>query len=203
MHSDFWLSWSLAIILLAITSCATSPEAKFYMLNAIGRDTLSTSAANSEHNVAVKVGPVYIPDTLNQSQIVTRSGSNMLVLDEFNRWGGDFQDDIQRIMGENISILLPTNRVILYQDVSFLPAVFQVLVNIREFDGELGGMVTLNADWVLVHHPRKEKVLTARKSILQESTDGADYQAYVAAQSRLLAKLSQEIANEIRVQLGK
>jgi hypothetical protein len=42
----------------------------------------------------------------------------------------------------------------------------------------------------------------AKKSVLQESADGSDYQAYVAAQSRLLAKLCQEITDEIRRQLN-
>ena len=43
----------------------------------------------------------------------------MLVLDEFNRWGGDVQDDFQMTLGENISILLPTDHVILDQDITF------------------------------------------------------------------------------------
>jgi hypothetical protein len=50
---------------------------------------------------------------------------------------------------ENISILLPTDQVILSQEIVLLPIDYQVLVNIREFDGTLGGMVNLNADWTV------------------------------------------------------
>ena len=128
----------------------------------------------------------------------------MLILDEFNRWGGDFQSNIQRIIGENISILLPTDQVILSSEVSLVSADFQVVINVREFDGQLGGHVTLNADWTVTHKGKdKEKPVLAKKSVLQESTNGSDYQAYVAAQSRLLAKLSQEITDKIRRQLNK
>jgi hypothetical protein len=61
-------------------------------------------------------------------QIVSRSGENSLIVDEFNRWGGDFQSDIQRVIGENISILLPTDQVILSQEIVLLPIDYQVLV---------------------------------------------------------------------------
>ena len=196
------LSSSLVAIALAIAGCGSSPSAKFYILNTVDRNVSTSAAPIKDHSVAVKVGPVSIPDTLDHSQIVTRSGENMLILDEFNRWGGDFQSDIQRIIGENISILLPTDRVILSSEVSLVSADFQVVINVREFDGKLGGIVTLNADWT-VTHKGKEKTVMAKKSVLQENADGTDYQAYVAAQSRLLAKLSQEITDEIRNQLNK
>ncbi len=49
----------------------------------------------------------------------------------------------------------------------------------------------------------KEQNRDDKKSVFKENTEGADYQAYVAAQSRLLGKLSQEITDEIRRQLLK
>jgi len=201
VKNHFILSWVVVAIALGLVGCASSPDAKFYTLNTIERNVVSKPLLKIEgRSIAVKVGPVTIPDTLDQSQIVTRSGSNMLVLDEFNRWGGDFQNDFQRLLGENISILLPTDRIILSQDVTLLPVDFQVIVNIREFDGQLGGTVTLNADWTVARQ-EKEKTVVAKKSVLQEKTDRADYEAYVAAQSRLLARLSREIADEIRRQM--
>ena len=200
MNKHAILSWVLVAITLAIGGCGSSPVAKLYILNAIDRDISVPAVTTADRSIAVKVGPVSIPDSLDQSQIVTRSGSNMLVVDEFNRWGGDFQNDFQRILGENISIMLPTDHVILNQEITLLPVDFQVIVNIREFYGKLGGIVILNADWTVVRQG-KEKTVMAKKSVLQENTDGADYQAYVATQSRLLTKLSQEITDEIRRQL--
>ena len=202
MNKTAILSWAIVAITFDIAGCGTSPDAKFYILNAIDRDIAKPAVTMGDHSVVVKVGPVTIPDTLDQSQIVTRSGSNILVLDEFNRWGSDLQSDFQRILGENISILLPTDHVILNQEITPLPVDFQVIVNVREFDGTLGGIVTLNADWSVIRQGKEKKVM-AKKSVLQENAHGVEYQAYVAAQSRLLAKLSQEITGEIRRQLGK
>ena len=196
------LSLPLIAVTMIFAGCGSSPDAKFYILNTLDRNTSKPIAAMQNQNVVVKVGPVSIPDMLDQPQIVSRAGTNMLIVDEYNRWSGDFQSDIQRIIGENISILLPTNQVTLNREIVLLPVDFQVIVNIREFDGSLGGGVTLNADWTVARKGKNQSVM-AKKSVLQENTDGADYQAYVAAQSRLLEKLSQEIADEIRKQLSQ
>ena len=202
MHNRRILSLSLITATMLFAGCGSSPNAKIYILDAMDRDSSISATALEGQSVAVKVGPVSITDVLDQSQIVSRSGDNTLIVDEFNRWGGDFQGDVQRVIGENISILLPTEQVSLSQEIILHPIDYQVLVNVREFDGTLGGMVTLNADWTVASEG-KDKTIITKKSVLQEQADGAGYDAYVAAQSRLLEKLSQEITAEIKKQLLK
>lgn len=201
MNKSTFLPAMLISCVLIITGCGSSPNARFYMLNTLDQNESQSTANTQTQNLAVKVGPVSIPETLDQSQIVSRKNENMLIVDEYNRWGGDIQSDIQRTLGENISILLPTNRVILSQEIALLPVDYQVVVNIRRFDGTLGGEVTLNADWTVVRIENKESA-KGKKSVFSEATVGDDYQAYVAAQSRLLARLSEEITKEITRQVA-
>lgn len=194
----------LSVLLIAVTllfaGCGTSPKTQIYILNTIDRDT--SAAALDVQSLVIKVGPVSIPSSLDQQPIVTRIGANALQEDEYNRWSGDYQRDIQRIMGENITILLPGSQLILGRELTLLPVDFQVIINVREFDGKLGGVVTLNANWTVARKDKKKSAV-AKKSVLQENTAGASYQDYAAAQSRLLARLSQEIADEIRGQLSQ
>ena len=193
---------SAAVSMALLMAGCSSPDAKFYTLNAIKRAAPGPAVQVDGHSISVKVGPVSFPDTLDQSQIVSRSGENQLILDEYNRWIGDFKDDFQRILGENISILLPTDHVALNHDIILFPIDFQVIVNVREFNGQLGGMVTLNADWTVARQG-EDKTVVARKSLLKEKATGVEYSVYVTAQSRLLEKLSQQIVDEIRWQLGQ
>ncbi len=202
MKNKTVVSSTLYLLVLLVSGCGSSPDSKFYTLNALPREASSPGTVQGNASVLVKVGPVTIPDTLDQSQIVTRSGPNELDLNEFNRWGGDLQTDFQRILGENISILLPTDHVVLYQEIILSPVDFQVIVNVREFEGQLGGAVTLNADWSVIKLG-KEKSVAVRKSVLHENTDSSDFPGYVAAQSRLLAKLSRQISDEIRKQMNQ
>lgn len=183
---------------LLVAGCSSSPQAKFYTLNPLPASVAPTTTDNTM--VAIKIGPVTIPDALDQPQIVTRTGANTLKLAEFHRWGSTLQDDLARILGENIAILLPTNRITLSQEITLLPIDYQVIVNIRELGGELGGTVTLNADWLI--KPSKDKPVTANKSVLQETAASANYRDFVAAQSRLLAKLSREITDAIKQQMA-
>ena len=202
MNNKPVITMTVCSLFLLIAGCGSSPDSSFYTLNAIPRAAPTPVSTEVHTSISVKVGPVTIPDTLDQSQIVTRSGPNSLDLNEFNRWGGDLQTDFQRILGENISILLPTDHVVLYQEIMLLPVDFQVIVNVREFEGQLGGTVTLNADWSVVRFD-KEKSVIARKSVFHENTTSNEYQDYVAAQSRLLAKLSREISDEIRSRIDE
>ena len=199
MKNKSLLTIQIISMILFISGCASSPDAKFFTLNAVSHDVSAPKAAVGDHSISVKVGPVSMTDILDQAQIVTRTGTNTLELSEFNRWGGDLQDDFQRVLGENISILLPTDHVHLNHEISLLPVDFQVIVNVREFYGELGGTITLNADWSIVRFG-KEKLVTAKKSVLHESAASMEYQAYAAALSRLLATFSREITDTIRSQ---
>jgi uncharacterized protein len=195
MRKISFFTLTILCLNLLVSGCASSPEARFYTLNAV---TAQQKAAD-KHNVAVKIGPISMPDMLDQAQMVTRTGANTLELNEFNRWGGDLQDNFQRILGENISILLPTDHVQLTQEISLVPVDFQVIVNVREFYGMLGGTVTLNADWSIVRFG-KEKLVTAKKSVLKETTSSMEYQEYAAVLSRLLAIFSREITDTISLQ---
>ncbi len=185
---------ALLISSLLLLGCGTSPKTKIYILSSIERDTAPIIDAQ---NVVIKVGPVSIPDTLDQDPIISRIDSNSLFAADYHRWSGDYRYDIQRILGENLSILLPKSHIALGQEAMLLPEDFQVIINIREFYGQLGGSVTLNVDWAVARKGKNKSVIV-KKSVLQENTSGVDYKDYVAAQSRLLAKLSQEISNIIK-----
>jgi uncharacterized lipoprotein YmbA len=64
-------------------------------------------------------------------------------------------------------------------------------------DGVLGGNAFLDVSWSIADGTdRKKSPLVTKRSTYKEST-GGDYGAFVSAQSRNLASLSQEIAEAI------
>jgi uncharacterized lipoprotein YmbA len=70
-----------------------------------------------------------------------------------------------------------------------------VVVEATRFDGQLGGQCVLDARWQVLTRSGARSVIR-RRSTLSEAC-GSDYAAFVAAQSRLLATLSAEIAQAI------
>jgi uncharacterized lipoprotein YmbA len=156
-----------------------------------------TEGETAGHGLAIGVGPIKLPEHLDRPQIVSRTSSNQLELAEFHRWAGSLKDDFSRVLAENLSILLATDRVSVYPWRKSVPIEYQVAVDVARFDAELGGNAWLIARWT-VFGGRDKKVLFMERSRISETSDDHGYDAMVAAQSRALARLSREIADAIK-----
>jgi hypothetical protein len=152
-------------------------------------------------DAVIGIGPVKLADYLDQSQIVTRTSDNQVVKAEFDRWVGPFKDNFINVLADDIGFLLSTERIYLYPWRNSVPVDYQVTVEVVRCDGRLGDAAVLVTRWSIFKGPEKKLLKTMRSSI-SEPAMGADYGDLVAAQSRALAKLSQEIAATIQ-QAGK
>jgi len=108
----------------------------------------TSEAAGKEETIGV--GPVSIPDSLDRSQIVTLSGGNEVIIAEFDRWYGSCRDEIARVMTENLSALLPSQRVVSYAWGRRVSLNRQITVDILRLDGVLGKTVILKANWAIL-----------------------------------------------------
>ena len=189
----------LWICLLGLGGCAGTKPSKFYTLNSLSAPGERSGAVSAERGIAVAVGPVAIPDYLDRPQILTRSGPRELKLAEFDRWAGSFEQDVSRVLTENLSALLAPDNVIVLRwgrDAYPFPAAFRVGVDVTRFEGTIGESVILAARWS-VSREEDRKILFVHESILKEPVEGQDYDALVEAMSRALAGLSREIAAAI------
>lgn len=172
-----------------------TPAAVYYTLTPVAAE-LGTPVAHADGQRSIGIGPVKFPDELDRPAIVTRSGSNRLEVNAFRRWGGSLKKNVTRVIEENLAYLLQTERIMSRPwERDFQPDV-RIALDIRRFDGRLGEHADLNATWVLID-PEEDAPLHVGRTILQEATDGGDYDALVAAQSRALAGLCREIADAL------
>jgi uncharacterized lipoprotein YmbA len=152
--------------------------------------------------VVVGVGPISIPAYLDRSSIVVRTGDGGEVgLSGEHRWAESLRDGIPRILAGNLSAMIPTDAVPVFPWRAPWTVQYRVSVDILRFDGALGRSVVLDARWRLLDAAGRELLL--RAAVLQESIADSTYAALVAAESRLLASLSRDIAAEIRRRLRK
>ncbi|MEE8430217.1 MAG: PqiC family protein, partial [Candidatus Desulfatibia sp.] len=121
---------------------------------------------------------------------------NALTFAEFHRWAGSLKEDFSRILAENLSILLATDRIALFPWTRVTPIDYRVTATVIRFEGKVGGDVTLKIRWSILGGAGK-KVLVMKTSNFSEPVGGVNYEALVAAQSRTLAGLSREIAETI------
>jgi uncharacterized lipoprotein YmbA len=191
------------VFLAFLSGCmlGRSAPSHFYVLNPLtsleGSWDISMS---SSHDVIIGVGPVVFPEYLERHQIVTRTGPNELNFAEFDRWGGSFHSDFLRVLADNLSLLLSTDKVVIYPWVRTTLIEYQVLINVSRFDGTLGEKVELRTRWAVLGDYGRQLYLV-KKSNLVEPVEGTDYSALVEAKSRLVAQLSKEIAREMDIMI--
>jgi uncharacterized lipoprotein YmbA len=187
---------ALVLCLVVTIGCASTQPSRFFTLSALASSETRTRVGASSPSIAIGVGPVTLPELLDRPQIVTRTSRNELRLAEFDRWAGSLKDDFSRILAENLSILLSTDRVSLYPWRRSISVDYQVVVDVVRFDGELGGDARLVARWTVLGGRDKE-VLSMHTSRISEPSGEQSYAALVGAESRALGRLSREIAEAI------
>jgi len=188
-----WLLYLLAAVLL--TGCGASQSPRFYSLRPLASPAALPAGAEAGNAALIGLGPVAVPDRLDRPQILSISGDNEVTVAEFDRWPGSLREEISRTVAENLTLLLPSYRVVSFPWGRRLNPDRQIAIDIIRMDGQLGGQVLLKANWaVTVTTDSGAKTVLVRHMEIAEEMSGSDYTAYVAAQSRALEKLSREIA---------
>ena len=181
----------LAIVgtLAALAAACTSAPSRFYTLSA----TATPSAASSSLSIAV--GPVSVPAAVDRPQIVINTSANQVTVDDFNRWAAPLQDNLARVVAENLVALLGAPRVTLFPQTLSADVDYRVQIEIRNFESAPGKSASLDAVWS-VRRSKDGKTETGRTSA-REKVDGNDYEALAAAHSRGVARLSQDVADAV------
>lgn len=193
---------ALSLSIVALGGCVnlgegTKQSTRFYVLNALFSSGVQKEAYEGKECLAIGLGPVNIPEYLNRPQILTRVSPNELKAAEFQRWAEPLKENFSRVLVENLSVLLSTDRIIPYPPKKSTPTDYRVTVDVVRFDGTPGGNASLVARWTILG-ANGAKVLWVKKSSFSEATGGRGYEELVSAHSRLVGALSGEIADAIK-----
>lgn len=192
MHHSRTLLIAAALTLLV--GCASAPSSQFYTLNAARQPAASAS------KISIAVGPVSIPTVVDRPQMVLSTGSNQVQLDEFNRWATPLQNDISRVVAENLVKMLGTPSVTLFPQTASAQAGYRVSIEVQSFVSTLGEAASLDAVWNV--RRMKDNATQSGRSTVREPVDAVtadkSHDALAAAHSRAVAHMSQDIADAVR-----
>jgi uncharacterized lipoprotein YmbA len=177
--------------LTALTvGCGTTPPSRFYTLSA------TTAPAATSSNLSVAVGPVSVPAVVDRPQIVVTTGPNQVGLDDFNRWASPLQNNISRVVADNLVALLGTPRVTLVPQTLSADADYRAAIEVQSFESAPGEAAKLDAVWTVrrMKDGKTETGRTTAREVVQEK----GYDVLAAAHSRAVARLSQDIADAVR-----
>lgn len=136
----------LPIVLLSLllqTGCALSPSqpSSFYVLKV---EPPKQAVVVQGLPIRLGFGPLVMPDLLDRPQIVTRTSANQVQISEFQRWGGELNPEVQRVLAQNLMARLNTAYVFFYPWPDEQAVDVKVGVRLFRFDGELENKVVLD-----------------------------------------------------------
>jgi len=189
----------LCISLAILSGCASSKPTRFYTLSSLVSSEKAIKATPTEQDISIGIRPVRLPEYLDRPQIITLTSTNKLKLAEFDKWAEPLNENISRVLAGSLSTLLSTDRVFIFPWNRALSIEYRVAVDVIRFEGTLGERIVLKANWTVFGDYGKKEIMT-RTTSYTERIEGQDYGAMVAAMSRTLEGLSQDIAHAIKSQ---
>lgn len=186
---------ALCLGTLLVAACA-SPPPRYYTLTTATQPSIRSSvSATATNTLVIAVGPVSVPALVNRPQIVVSSGGNEVRLDEYRRWASPLQDNIARVVADDLIKLLSTPRVAVLAQSGTADARYRVAIDVHSFVSLPGVSAQLDATWS-VRRVADEASRSDRTTARVAVTD-ASYEALAGAHSRALAQLSAAIAAAI------
>lgn len=194
MYCFFALCLPIALVTAGCTG--KTPQAVYYTLNVTKDADAVLQATAPPQDILIGIGAVNFPDELDRPSIVTRAGQNRLEVNEFHRWGGSLKRNFTQVVVENISTLMKTDQVMARPWERYFKPDVRITFDVRQFDGRLGEYAVLNVTWMAFKTKKGEPLIVRRSDIKEPLTDNS-YDALVAAQSRAITRLCQEITEAL------
>lgn len=186
---------------LLLAGCARTQQASYYQLSPLetaGNGPIVGGAGE----MVLGIGPVLLPEYLDRPQFVTRLTANRLQLADSQRWAEPLNENIARVLGENLSALLGVERILLYPWPVSKAADYQLLVEVLHFENESDGAARLVARWS-VKGKEGGIVLPERRSSHLVPATSRDQEGMVGALNEALGIFCREIAQALAPELGK
>lgn len=169
---------------------------KFFILSPLSANAPGTmtalTASRPDPQVTLGIGPIDFPDYLRRPELVTLTSSNQIELSQERRWGERLDKNFSRILSEDLSRLLNTQRIEKYPWSHKTQVDYQIVLDVQRFETTSEGQTQLVARWI-IKEGSTGKDLYASETNVTTPVAGGDTGAFVAL-SNDLATLSREIA---------
>ena len=174
---------------LLLAGCA-GPGKSYYVLTASG-------PVPTGGGVGIGVGPVTLAEYLDRPNLVTQESPNQLGVASDHRWAGDLTENISRVTAANLGRALHTGNVRTYPWQSDSELRYQVSLDVRQLHSDSDGYAVCEIGWRAYSLP--DRRLKASKTFTdREALESDGYNSSVAAQSRLIGRLAENIASSLR-----
>ncbi len=183
----------ITLILILLSGCVALKMDRHYLLSAIKPE--SKSGAQSAPLLLV-LKPLELPNYVKQSEILTRERGSTVSLSKMHRWAEPMINGVERVLIQDLAQRI-NGEILPYAQRLQAPKIdYFILVNITDFIGTLGQEAIMNVHWQILDGKR-QKALHFKHARYREPLADRNYETLVSAQSRLLARLSEDLSGEV------
>ncbi len=185
----------ILILFTPLSGCVigSTPPSQFYLLEPIAE--LNEPASTSAPLTSVALAPVRIPRYADRPQIVTAIDRNTYELNELKRWAEALDDNINRVLIQNLSTLVPADVLPVRTANLAKKARYRLNLNILEFHVDPQGTAILNAHWYITEQGKKR---SGQRKSYHAPASTTDIKLSVRALNDCLDRLSRDIALQLR-----
>jgi uncharacterized lipoprotein YmbA len=184
---------ALALVLFGVAACGrTGPPPDRYVL---GEMPSATSKTLPETGLpVVEVGHVRVPDYLDTTEIMERSG-NRLVSSATGRWGERLSVGMTRAVAAALAARLP--RAVVTAERPTGRVSHRVLIDVAAFEPRSDHQVVLVAQWTVADETNSAKSSTVQSSEVETMPTAGDGDV-AAAMTRAIERLADQIAVAVK-----
>lgn len=176
-----------------LTGCfRQGASTRFYMLQAMAEPD---KMVHSGEGPVVGLGPIRIPAYLDRSQIVVAESDQAYRISEGHRWAERLDENMARVSAENLSRMIPTDRILPHPWSNDSRPELQVAINLQELHVDASAELRMTALWSL-RQGKSESV--SHKFGCRLPASLTDYEFMVKQASQCVARLNREMAEAIR-----
>ncbi len=182
----------LLLSLLLLWGCA-SKASNYYVLHSLQGEAPDVKTTRAQNDLTIGVGPIKISEYLDRPQMAARPTPYSLQFAEFDKWAEPLDKNLASVIAENLSILLSTDRVVVFPWAGSVHVLYQVTVDVAQMEYTPDGKALLAAGWSVFGNDGG-KLLAIKRSRIIVPVESAGFEAIASAQSRAVGEMSREIA---------
>ena len=190
------ISGCALILLLLSAGCIRSHvPIQYYLLNAdpTPAGPIAEAALISPDTV-IGIGPVHIPEYLNRPQIVVGVSGNRYRLDEDHRWAERLDENIERTLIESLYAQLGEVQIVRHPWAARRKIKYRTRIEILELYPDAQGQSRMSAQWTIGN---RDQTFESERFECAIETSAGDFDAFAAAQSACLGRMSVDIAQTL------
>lgn len=186
----------LVITGILLAGCSSAPVTRFFVLSPVAV-TNEFSRGQSVPPISLGIREVRLPQYLERPQIVVRSGDHQVYLAEDAQWAGNLQQDMTRVLTQNLAQFLHSDRIFSAPHNSPLKPEFRLELEVMRFEQNFDRRVVLSVRWWLVRTGDNTLLEAPSLTLYGTPLDVLSYESLVDSMSSVYGELAQAIARSV------